>query len=152
VVVVHRVAGDTELSVVSSLQEVVAALALGEPAVVYPAREVVTMDPMRPAARAVAVRNGRIVGVGSLEEVVAGLGGAAHVVDERFVDLVLVPGLIDQHVHPLLAALTMSLPIISMEDWVLPSGTVPAVTDEAGYRRRLAQALAEDTGSGVFYT
>lgn len=136
----------------SSLQEIGAALGLGEPTVIYSARAVVTMDPRHPEATAVAVRNGLITGVGSLDELTAAIGDTPHVIDDQFTEHVLVPGLIDQHIHPLLAALTMSITIISMEDWVLPSGTVSAVSDETGYRERLREALVSDQESGVFYT
>jgi predicted amidohydrolase YtcJ len=136
----------------SSLQELVAALGRQEPTVVYVANEIVTMDPSRPDASAVAVRDGRIVAVGDPAEVTDALGEQAYVIDERFAGQTLIPGLIDQHVHPVLGALSMTVAIISMEDWVLPSGTIKAATDEQDYRRRLAEALAADTGDDVFFT
>lgn len=136
----------------SGLQEIIGALGLRQPAVVYSARAVVTMDPAHPDGTAVAVDNGRIVAVGSLADVVDALAGQPYLVDDRFADHVLVPGLIDQHVHPLLGALTLSVPIISMEDWVLPSGTVPAASSEDEYRARLRELIATDTSDGVLFT
>ncbi len=62
---------------------------------------IVTVDPRRPAAEAVAVRDGRILGVGSRAE----LRAAAPDADE--VDLggaCLLPGLIEPHTHPDLCA------------------------------------------------
>ncbi|MCA0295046.1 MAG: amidohydrolase [Actinobacteria bacterium] len=119
---------------------------------VFTARTIVTMDAARPEASAVAVQDGRIVGVGSLESVTAALGSTPFDLDETFADHVLVPGLIDQHVHPFLGSLTLSVHIISMEDWVLPDGTVPAAAGPDEYRNRLRAALAADEGNGVFYT
>lgn len=67
-----------------------------QPYVIYPARGVLTMNPSRPRAPAVAVREGRILGVGDAA-VLAGWG--AHRVDERYADRVLMPGLVEAHSH-----------------------------------------------------
>ncbi len=63
---------------------------------VYAARRILTMDSARPEATHVAVRDGRIVGVGSLDGL-AGLG--PHDLDERFADAVLLPGFVEGHTH-----------------------------------------------------
>lgn len=63
---------------------------------IYPARQIITMHPARPEARAVAVRDGRILGVGAVDEL-KGWGSAT--VDDRFADLVMTPGLIEAHMH-----------------------------------------------------
>lgn len=103
------------------------------PTVVYTARRVITMDDGVPDATAVAVRDGRIVAVGAA----ADLEG---VVDETFRDAVLVPGLIDQHLHPILGATTLTTEVIAIEDWVLPGRTFPAAASAEEYRRRLTDA------------
>ena len=121
-------------------------MAAAPPATIYTAREIVTLDPARPSVQALAVVNGRILAVGSLDEVTAALGDQPHSLDSGFADAVIVPGFIAQHDHPVLAALTMSSVILSIEDWVLPSGTVPAVKDKADFITRLtaaANALAD---------
>ena len=112
-------------------------------ATIFTAREIVTLDPARPTAQAVAVVNGRILWVGSLDEVKSVLGEQAYTVDTSFADKVVVPGFVAQHDHPVLAALTMSSVILSIEDWVLPSGTVPAVKDKQDFMTRLAKAVSE---------
>ncbi|MDE2396050.1 MAG: amidohydrolase [Burkholderiales bacterium] len=63
---------------------------------VYAARNILTMNPARPQATHVAVRDGRILGAGSLEEL---RGWGEHVLDERFADRVLMPGLVEGHSH-----------------------------------------------------
>ena len=63
---------------------------------IYSARKIITMNPARPTASHVAVRDGRIVGAGSLEELA---GWGAHTLDERFADKVLMPGLVEGHAH-----------------------------------------------------
>ena len=117
--------------------------------VIYPAREIVTLDPARPAAQAVAVRGDRIVGVGSLDELRQAAGQEPYAVDVTFADQVIVPGFIAQHDHPLLAALTMTSEIIAIEDWVLPQGTSKAAKSHADYLQRVAEASAqlEDPGA-----
>ncbi len=72
----------------------------------------------------------RILWVGSLDEVRRVVGNQPHCIDDTFADKVVVPGFIAQHDHPVLAALTMSSEILSIEDWALPSGKVPAVKDK----------------------
>ena len=63
---------------------------------IYPARRVITMNPARPEGTAVAVRDDRILGVGSPVELA---GWGEHTVDERFADKVLLPGFIESHCH-----------------------------------------------------
>jgi predicted amidohydrolase YtcJ len=64
----------------------------------YRARRVLTLDPAFPTAEAVAVRDGRILGVGTAESLAA--WGPAQV-DDRFADDVLLPGFVEAHSHVL---------------------------------------------------
>ena len=57
-----------------------------------------TLDPARPHATAVAVRDGLILAVGDDAEVRAHAGPRTEVVDGR--GIALVPGLTDSHIHP----------------------------------------------------
>lgn len=63
---------------------------------IYAARSILTMNPARPRATHVAVREGRILGVGTLAELAA---WGPHALDERFADQVLMPGLVEGHSH-----------------------------------------------------
>ncbi|MEO0360531.1 MAG: amidohydrolase [Pseudomonadota bacterium] len=63
---------------------------------IYGARRVVTMNPARPEASHVAVRDGRILGVGTLEELAA---WGPHERDDRFADKIFTPGLVEGHAH-----------------------------------------------------
>jgi len=110
--------------------------------VIYPAREIVTLDPARPSAQAVAVRDDRIVGVGTVDELKQAAGQESYSLDATFANQVIVPGFIAQHDHPMLAALTMTSEIIAIEDWVLPQGTSKAARDHDDYLRRVAEASA----------
>lgn len=100
---------------------------------VFTARKVITMDPDLPSATAVAVSDGRVTAVG----VPADLAGE---VDDTFAAAVLCPGLIDQHLHPILGASTLMTEVIAIEDWILPRGTFRAARTPAEYRRRLTEA------------
>lgn len=64
--------------------------------IIHAARRILTMNPARPEATHVAVRDGRILGAGSLEELA---GWGPHTLDERFADKVLMPGLVEGHTH-----------------------------------------------------
>ncbi len=110
------------------------------PATVYVARKIVTMERDAPAAEAVAVAGKRIVAAGSLEAVEAALGTRPYTIDRTFADKVVMPGFIDQHLHPILGALTLAVEVIAIEDWVLPTGTRKAAQDQAEYRARLEAA------------
>ena len=109
---------------------------------VYVAREFLTMDPKQPRAEAVAVRDGRFVAVGTLDKVKEAAGKDAKI-DRTFADKVVIAGFVEQHVHPVLAALTMNTKVISIEDWDAIDGFSPAVRDPKGYEERLKKALAD---------
>jgi predicted amidohydrolase YtcJ len=64
---------------------------------VYVASRVRTLDPARPLAQAFAVRGGKVLAVGSREEVVAAAGAEARVVELG--QATVVPGLADAHGH-----------------------------------------------------
>ena len=124
-----------------SLQSIGGALAPAPQTVIYTAREFITMDPGRPRAEAIAVRDGKFFAVGTRAEVGAAAGPGARL-DKTFNDKVVIAGFVEQHVHPVLAALTMNTQVISIEDWDAIDGFSPAVRDEKGYTQRLKKALA----------
>ncbi len=63
---------------------------------IFPARKIITMNPARPLATHVAIRDGRILGVGALEELA---GWGPYTLDDRLADKVLMPGLVEGHSH-----------------------------------------------------
>jgi predicted amidohydrolase YtcJ len=108
--------------------------------VIYPAREIITLDPTKPDVEAVAVVEDRILATGSLNELTAAVGDQPYRIDRTFEDGVVVPGFVAQHDHPLLAGLTMMSEVIAIEDWVLPDRTFPAALGREEYLARLADA------------
>lgn len=63
---------------------------------VYSAKKIVTMNPSQPTASHVAVREGRILAVGSYEDC---SGWGEHTLEDRFADKVLLPGFVEGHAH-----------------------------------------------------
>ncbi|QQS11379.1 MAG: amidohydrolase [Rhodospirillales bacterium] len=66
------------------------------PTTIFRARRILTMNPARPEATHVAVRDGRILGAGALEELA---GWGPHTLDLRFAGMTLMPGLVEGHSH-----------------------------------------------------
>lgn len=112
------------------------------PVVIYSAKKVVTMERDNPEATAVAVSAKQIVVAGSLGEVKEFLGDKPYRVDDTFVSKVILPGFIDQHLHPLLGALTLSVEVIAPEDWVVPGRTWTKTLNPEQYIGRLKEANA----------
>ena len=63
---------------------------------IYKAKKIITMNPAHPAVTHVAVKDGLIVGAGSLGEL---QGWGDHKVDTQFENMVLMPGLVEGHAH-----------------------------------------------------
>ena len=61
---------------------------------IYTAKDIVTLDPGRPSANAVAVVGDRILGTGDLESLIERAGDQSYRVDTTFADKVIVPGFI----------------------------------------------------------
>ncbi|QDM24044.1 amidohydrolase [Tardiphaga sp. vice352] len=109
--------------------------------VIFSARRIVTMNPSRPQATHVAVREGRVVAVGSLAEV----GGHGATVDERFKDKVLLPGFVEGHSH-IMEGMMWNLPYVGAGDRRSPEGKlVKGLPDIEAIVARLQQAEAEMT-------
>jgi predicted amidohydrolase YtcJ len=114
------------------------AAAARESTVVFVNADVVTMDPHRPSAEAVAVRSGRVLAVGDVKSVLDAAGNSA-----RLIDLggnTLVPGFIDGHGHFTLVAGEL--------DWVdlapPPAGQTSSVEQlVAALRARLGRLAAQ---------
>jgi predicted amidohydrolase YtcJ len=113
------------------------------PLTVFTARRILTMDESLPEATAVAVADGRIVAVGDLDSMAPWRAGRDVTVDDRFADRVLMPGLIDNHIHPFLGALLMPTEHIAPEPWRQADGSIrPAARTPEEYRRLLLERVA----------
>ncbi|MEQ1484241.1 amidohydrolase [Methyloglobulus sp.] len=113
---------------------------------VFTAKKIITMNDSQPTATAVAVRDGKILSVGSLEDLKPWLDAHPHEIDRTFDGKIVMPGFIDPHLHPSLGAATLNTDIINAFEWKLPEKTYAAVRGKDAYLARLAQGVAEMEG------
>lgn len=106
--------------------------------VIYTAKKIITMEDGKPEATAIAVSEGQIVAVGSLDEVKNAVKGRNYSVDTRFSDKVITPGLIDPHLHLWLFALVAPMNLITPDDWDLPWATIKGISGRDAYLEKLA--------------
>jgi predicted amidohydrolase YtcJ len=115
---------------------------------VFEARRIVTMEPAQPTARFVAVADGMILGLAdTLAALAPWTSGREVKLDRSFAKQVLMPGLLDPHLHPMQAAVMLNLPFIAPDDWDLPAGRYPGALSAAAWRTRLKQELARSNDS-----
>jgi len=126
----------------AALTQAAFAQAPSDPITVFVAKKIVTMDPTRPIATAVAVREGTILGVGSLEDLQPWLKDQKHTISYQFKDKVLMPGLIDPHMHPMLGALQFGTQWITPEAWDVMGEKIPATVGHDAYMTALTAAVA----------
>ncbi|MFM1570134.1 MAG: amidohydrolase [Porticoccaceae bacterium] len=113
--------------------------------VIYHGGDVVTMaGESLSQAQAVAELDGKIVFIGTLADAMQRFAKAS-----KF-DLkgkTLMPGFIEPHVHPSIAALVLPNEIIAPYDWVFPNVTKKGVRDPAGYKKRLEESINRNGAS-----
>ncbi len=104
------------------------------------------MNPSRPTATHVAVRDGRILGVGDLEDLA---GWGPYRLDEVFADKVLLPGFVEGHTH-LMAGGAWRYVYCGVFDARDPDGDLvkgsPSFDAVVEALQRRAQATADDGG------
>ncbi|MCZ6830695.1 MAG: amidohydrolase [Gammaproteobacteria bacterium] len=115
-------------------------------ATVFTARTILTMDEDNSRATAVAVSGDRIVAVGTPESIRHALQDYEVQQSDLFAEKVLMPGFIDNHLHPSLAGLLMPAYFITPFAWTLPHQQVSGVQGRSAYLARLReveQSLAD---------
>jgi len=116
------------------------------PVTIFTAKRIITMNPANPYGTAVAVREGRVLGVGSIEEL---SGWGEHTVDDTFADLVLLPGFVEAHSHGAAGAM-WAMPYVGYFDRTAPDGTVwSGCRSIAEVVSRLQSIEAEMSAGGV---
>jgi predicted amidohydrolase YtcJ len=110
-------------------------------ATVYSGGDIVTMAGDSPTyAEAVAVRDGKILFVGSQEGAVnaAGAGHASFDLDGR----TMLPGFIEPHAHPVsIAAFILANDIVAPHPWTMPQRTYPGVSGKDNYLKAVADIV-----------
>jgi predicted amidohydrolase YtcJ len=115
---------------------------------VFEAKRFITMEPSRPACRFIAVSDGIVVALGdSLAELEPWTRGRTVSIDRRLAGKIVMPGLIDPHLHPMQASVMLNIPFIAPDPWNLPAGQSPSALTPQAYRQRLAEALAKSADS-----
>ncbi|MCA9778729.1 MAG: amidohydrolase [Candidatus Eremiobacteraeota bacterium] len=92
------------------------------PVTIFTAKKILTMNPMQPEATAVAVQDGRILAVGSLEEMKRAALKAPVKVDETWADSVILPGFIEAHMHPHITGILWEGVYVGRFDRYTPDG------------------------------
>lgn len=116
--------------------------------VVFLAKKIITMDEKRPSARAVAVQDGIIVGVGCFHKItkLLELLKIPFEVNESFKDNFIYPGFSEHHMHPqVLGANLMNSHYIGYNDRVDDkSNILPGIKDPKKLIQRLKELFKED--------
>lgn len=110
---------------------------------IFTAKRIHTMDESLPHATAVGVIDDRIVAVGDLASMAPWREGRETIIDDRLADKVLMPGFIDNHLHPYLGAILTPMEIIAPEAWRMEGGRLaPEANTPERYRELLVERLA----------
>jgi predicted amidohydrolase YtcJ len=113
------------------------------------AKKIITMNPNRPVATHVAIRDGRVLGVGSLEDLSA---WGDHELDDSFSDKVLMPGLVEGHCHAF-EGMVWEYTYCGFFDRTDPDGKVWAGADSIAavvQRLKEAEAMMSDPDETLF--
>jgi len=95
---------------------------------IYLASAIVTADPANPTAEAVAVLDGKIIAVGSEAELLGDFPSAVW--DGQYRNSIVIPGLIDPHIHMTLGSMMYGLDWVPPWDMPHPDGLVEGIASK----------------------
>jgi predicted amidohydrolase YtcJ len=105
---------------------------------IYYGGDIITMEgDSAKYAEAVAVKDGKIVFVGSKTEAEKMKGDSTSMNDLQ--GKTMMPGYIDPHIHPSIAASILPMEIVSAMEWNTPNGKSIVVKDHAAFINRLKE-------------
>ena len=107
--------------------------------------KIITMDKAHPHASAVAVHNGKIVGLGSFKKLAKNFTNAQ--IDTQFANKIIMPGFIDPHIHMALAAIQYALPIAPPWQIATRNGIVEGYADRKSFLAALRKIEAQHAGN-----
>ena len=118
-------------------------------ATIYVNGDIITMEgTSEQYAEVIVEQNGKIVFVGSKNEAYQLYSNSkSHDLEGK----TLIPGLIEPHLHPSIAAVMLQNEIIAPYDWRLPSGIKKGVQGEADYRKRITESIDNNAKRDKIY-
>ena len=125
------------------------------PTKIFAAGKVITMYPEQPYATAVAVKDGRILAVGELNDIIHWVKQSPftpYEVDTTFQKKTLMPGLVDPHTHVELQALLYSGHFVAQIPWPRPEGGFyPVYPTKADVLKKLKELDRELPAGQLLY-
>lgn len=100
-------------------------------------------------AEAVVQREGKIIFVGSKEEAFEKFEGKADQYDLH--GATMMPGFIEPHLHPSIAATVLPNEIVAPYDWVLPTVTKKGVSGHDNYIARITESINKNAKEDAVY-
>jgi len=108
----------------------------------YYGGDIITMEGDKPEyVEAVIERDGKIIYAGDKASAVNNFAGKTVEVDLE--GKTMMPGFIEPHLHPLIAAILLSGDIVAPHDWNVPDGIKKGVEGHDTYIARLKQSIAK---------
>ena len=109
---------------------------------IYYGGQILTMEGDKPTyVKAVVTKGDKIVFVGDKKEAFKKISGKTEGIDLG--SNTMLPGLIEPHVHPSIAAILLSGDIVAPHDWDVPAGLKKGVEGHDKYLKRLKESLAK---------
>ncbi len=100
------------------------------------AKDLITLDTKYQNANAIFIKGNKIHAVGPKENLIKEFPTIR--VDNSHQDSIVVPGFIEHHIHPLLAAITMNSEIVAIDDWNVPHKKSLGIRNREGYLARIS--------------
>jgi len=104
---------------------------------IFLAKELITLDSFDQESDAILVKKNKILAVDKKNNLVRAYPHAEIISD--FQNDVIVPGFIEHHIHPLLAAITMNSHIVAIDDWTTPNQKTRGVRNRSEYIAKLQE-------------
>ena len=110
------------------------------PQTLYYGGDILTMEGDKPSyVEAVMVKDGKIIYAGKKADAVNNYAGKTIEVDLK--GKTMVPGFIEPHLHPSIAAIILGGDIIAPHDWKVPEGLKKGVSGHKAYLKRLKKSI-----------
>ena len=113
------------------------------------AKSIITMDTNNPRAKFIAYRGDIIVGLANTKEEIEKIAGPIFSYNHDFKDQIIMPGLIDPHVHPMQAAIMLNIDFIAPEDWELPGKFYEGAQTREDYLHKLQSLVNNNQGQDL---